>query len=154
MTRELHGPVGERNIYSLQARGRIAVLPSSELGLLLQISAVLATGNDAVVEATAVGRNALVSLPASVADRIKVVADWTTAGRLAGVLFEGDAQSLRTVDRIAAELPGPIVAVHALSPDELSRGTAEYPLEWLVEEQSISTNTAAAGGNASLMTLG
>jgi RHH-type proline utilization regulon transcriptional repressor/proline dehydrogenase/delta 1-pyrroline-5-carboxylate dehydrogenase len=30
----------------------------------------------------------------------------------------------------------------------------EYPLEALVVEQTITVNTAAAGGNASLMTLG
>ena len=154
VTSELPGPVGERNMYSLRARGCIAVFPNSEAGLLLQIGAVLATGNEVVLEAAAVGRNALVSLPASVEDRIKIVADWRKVERLAGVLFEGDANSLRVIDRMAAELPGAIVSVYALTIDELNRGTSDYPLEWLVEECSISTNTAAAGGNASLMTLG
>jgi RHH-type proline utilization regulon transcriptional repressor/proline dehydrogenase/delta 1-pyrroline-5-carboxylate dehydrogenase len=45
-----------------------------------------------------------------------------------------------------AERPGPILAVQA-------RGAAGYRREWLVEERSISTNTAAAGGNASLMAM-
>ena len=40
----------------------------------------------------------------------------------------------------------PVLAVS--SPDE------DYPLEWLVAERAISTNTAAAGGNASLMSIG
>jgi RHH-type proline utilization regulon transcriptional repressor/proline dehydrogenase/delta 1-pyrroline-5-carboxylate dehydrogenase len=31
---------------------------------------------------------------------------------------------------------------------------APYPLEFLVDEVSLSVNTAAAGGNASLMTIG
>jgi len=46
------------------------------------------------------------------------------------------------------------VAVHALRVDELASGQPDYPLEWLLEERSISTNTAAAGGNASLMSIG
>ena len=35
----------------------------------------------------------------------------------------------------------------------LQAGTAQVPLARLVGERSISTNTAAAGGNASLMML-
>ncbi len=73
---------------------------------------------------------------------------------LAGVLFEGDSESLREISRKAAELPGAIVAVQALTVNELARGAPDYTLEWLVEECSVSTNTAAAGGNASLMTIG
>jgi RHH-type proline utilization regulon transcriptional repressor/proline dehydrogenase/delta 1-pyrroline-5-carboxylate dehydrogenase len=45
-----------------------------------------------------------------------------------------------------AERPGPILMVHA-------RGPEGYRPEWLLEERSISTNTAAAGGNASLMAM-
>ena len=30
----------------------------------------------------------------------------------------------------------------------------DYALEWVVTERSVSTNTAAAGGNASLMSIG
>ncbi len=44
--------------------------------------------------------------------------------------------------------PGPIVGVTALAP-----GDAQVPLARLVTERAVSTNTAAAGGNASLMTL-
>jgi len=40
------------------------------------------------------------------------------------------------------------VAIHVADADGL------YPLEWLVHEKSISTNTTAAGGNANLMMLG
>ena len=47
---ELKGPVGERNVYALRRRGRIAAVATSESGLLIQIGAILATGNDAVVE--------------------------------------------------------------------------------------------------------
>ena len=150
---DLSGPVGERNTYCLQARGRIAVLPSTLLGLYVQIGAALATGNEVVLEVGAVGRDSLASLPQSVAARIAIVADWTMATPLAAVLFEGDAQSLRAVDKRAAGLDGALVAVHALRADELARGVPDYPLEWLLEERSVCTNTAAAGGNASLMAI-
>jgi RHH-type proline utilization regulon transcriptional repressor/proline dehydrogenase/delta 1-pyrroline-5-carboxylate dehydrogenase len=49
-----------------------------------------------------------------------------------------------------AARPGAIVPVHAVAPGE--RGG--YPLELLLEEIAISTNTTAAGGNASLMSIG
>jgi len=52
---------------------------------------------------------------------------------------------------VAASLaarPGPIVGLTGLAP-----GDTRIPLERLVIERSLSINTAAAGGNASLMTL-
>ena len=41
-----------------------------------------------------------------------------------------------------------------LTPEDISAGPSYYSLEWLLTERSISINTAAAGGNASLMTIG
>jgi RHH-type proline utilization regulon transcriptional repressor/proline dehydrogenase/delta 1-pyrroline-5-carboxylate dehydrogenase len=43
---------------------------------------------------------------------------------------------------------GPVVSVERLAP-----GDPAVPLERLVVERSVSINTAAAGGNASLMTM-
>jgi RHH-type proline utilization regulon transcriptional repressor/proline dehydrogenase/delta 1-pyrroline-5-carboxylate dehydrogenase len=43
---------------------------------------------------------------------------------------------------------GPIIGLTALPP-----GASPVPLAPLLSERSVSTNTAAAGGNASLMTL-
>ena len=51
--------------------------------------------------------------------------------------------------RALAERPGPIVGLVTLAP-----GDAALPLERLLIERSLSINTAAAGGNASLMTIG
>ena len=48
-----------------------------------------------------------------------------------------------------AQRPGPIVGVHGLAP-----GETDVPLERLVVERALSVNTAAAGGNASLMAIG
>ena len=153
-TRELTGPVGERNLYSLHARGRIVVLPATELGLLLQVGAVLATGNLVVLETAGVGSRALATLPSTVAARIVTAESWAFEASLGGALFEGDAESLCVLDRQAAEYSGAIMAVHALTVAELASGDMDYPLEWMVDERSVSINTSAAGGNASLMTIG
>ena len=151
---ELRGPVGERNIYALHPRGSVLVLPATESGLLLQIGAVLATGNTVMAESAGPVHHAFAALPRAVIQRITLVADWTRAAPLAGILFEGDATALHAVELRAAARQGPLVAVHALRVDELASGQPDYPLEWLLEERSISTNTAAAGGNASLMSIG
>ena len=71
---ELKGPVGERNVYTLRRRGRIAAVAASESGLLIQIGAILATGNDAVVSA-ALAERVLSGLPAELAHRIARVED-------------------------------------------------------------------------------
>jgi RHH-type proline utilization regulon transcriptional repressor/proline dehydrogenase/delta 1-pyrroline-5-carboxylate dehydrogenase len=63
---------------------------------------------------------------------------------IAAALFAGNAEELLTLTRRMAERPGRIVPVHV----------APYPLELLFDEVSLSFNTAAAGGNASLMAIG
>ncbi len=141
---DLPGPVGERNRYGLEPRGEVLCVAMTESGLLTQIAAALATGNRALLHAPAVPRSLLARAP--VPDRIA----WCDAlGPGAdAVLFEGDADALATLCRTVAGWEGPVVPV--ITP---SRGNA-YPLEWLLRERAVSTNTAAAGGNASLMTIG
>ncbi|MES2337067.1 MAG: trifunctional transcriptional regulator/proline dehydrogenase/L-glutamate gamma-semialdehyde dehydrogenase [Pseudomonadota bacterium] len=141
-TRELAGPVGERNLYALHPRGRILLLPETRAGLLEQIAAGLASGNDMVVGDAQILK---IALPSAVASRIRIVADWTSEGPYAGALIEGDADRVRTLHQRIAALPGPIVLTQGSS--------AGYRLDWLVEEVSTSINTTAAGGNASLMAI-
>ncbi|ODP39321.1 trifunctional transcriptional regulator/proline dehydrogenase/L-glutamate gamma-semialdehyde dehydrogenase [Sphingomonas turrisvirgatae] len=139
---ELPGPVGERNLYSLHPRGRVLLLPQSRQGLIEQLSAALATGNHVVI-GTSVLQGELADLPRRVAERIVWVNDWRSAGPYSGALIEGDAATRRAVLQDLAELPGPIVLPQAGAPR----------LDWLVEEVSMSINTTAAGGNASLMAM-
>ncbi len=145
---ELPGPVGERNVYALRARGRIAALAASDPGLRVQVGAILATGNLAVVERDRAG--ALAGVPAEVAAQIVTVADWHAAEGLRGVLFEGGVEPLKALSRRIAEREGPILALQAVR----SALEEDYDLVRLLEECSVSTNTAAAGGNASLMAIG
>jgi RHH-type proline utilization regulon transcriptional repressor/proline dehydrogenase/delta 1-pyrroline-5-carboxylate dehydrogenase len=148
---ELRGPVGERNVYALRPRGPIAAVASSESGLLIQIGAILATGNNAVVNA---GETlALKRLPPELTHRVTMAFFPFEAPSLAGVLFGGETDALGAILRELANRPGPIVRVQALTPARLAAGE-DYNLAELVEECAIATNTAAAGGNASLMTVG
>jgi RHH-type proline utilization regulon transcriptional repressor/proline dehydrogenase/delta 1-pyrroline-5-carboxylate dehydrogenase len=145
---ELPGPVGERNLYTLRPRGRIAALAPSESGLLVQLGAILASGNTALVERTNPALPALADLPPELSSRIRHVDDWENE-ELDGILFEGDADGVIALQRRLAERDGPILLLQAVRP-----GAAEYDPIRLLEECSISTNTAAAGGNASLMSIG
>jgi RHH-type transcriptional regulator, proline utilization regulon repressor / proline dehydrogenase / delta 1-pyrroline-5-carboxylate dehydrogenase len=150
---ELAGPVGERNLYALRPRGAIAALAPTTSGLLVQVGALLATGNVVVIDRSNPARSALDGAPAEVVSRLVVADDWPKMQHLGGVLFEGDEAALMKLNQQVAERPGPILAVQAATPARQKAG-GDYDLTRLLEECSISTNTAAAGGNASLMSIG
>jgi RHH-type proline utilization regulon transcriptional repressor/proline dehydrogenase/delta 1-pyrroline-5-carboxylate dehydrogenase len=132
---ELPGPVGERNTYGLRPRGRVAAIAATEAGLRVQLEAIRSTGNQAIV----IGKTHAATL--------------AEAGDIAAVLFEGDADAAIAVARELAVREGPIVPLQALTTAALQRGEG-YDLNQLREEYAVSINTAAAGGNASLMTIG
>jgi len=154
LERELPGPVGERNLYALHPRGRVLLVPKTEEGLLRQVAAALATGNAVAIDDVASLKPALSDVPASVAARLSWSADWEKSGPFAGALIEGDTQDVRNATRKIAVLSGPLVLVQAASSEELASDPEAYCLNWLLEEVSTSINTAAAGGNASLMAIG
>ncbi|MGH6762347.1 MAG: trifunctional transcriptional regulator/proline dehydrogenase/L-glutamate gamma-semialdehyde dehydrogenase [Phyllobacterium sp.] len=151
---ELTGPVGERNLYALHPRGRVLLVPETETGLYHQFAAALATGNSVVIDGASGLQTALGGLPQSLAARVSWSNDWAKDGPYAGALVEGDADRVRAVNKAIAALPGPLVLVQAASGAEIVRNPEAYCLNWLVEEVSTSINTAAAGGNASLMAIG
>ncbi len=153
-SRELAGPVGERNIYVLKPRGRVVALAQGEFAALLQIGAALATGNVAVIEAAHPAVKLLAGLPPAVAVRLVTVTDWRKADHVAAILYAGEREGLRQVNQAAARRVGAIIGVQGVSVAGLTDGSEDYALELLLEEVSVSTNTAAAGGNANLMTIG
>ncbi|MBD6643065.1 delta-1-pyrroline-5-carboxylate dehydrogenase, partial [Salmonella enterica subsp. enterica serovar Enteritidis] len=95
-------------------------------------------------------------LPAAVAARVQFAkAETLMAQPFDAVIFHGDSDKLRTVceavtarEAVAAR-EGAIVSVQGFA-----RGESNILLERLYIERSLSVNTAAAGGNASLMTIG
>ena len=150
---ELSGPVGEANLYSLHPRGRILIAPQSETGLFHQLGAVLATGNEAVIDASRELQRVLKNLPDRVAAHLQYTDDWQAAEPFAGALIEGDAQRVKTYNQKIAALPGPLVLVQAAKFVDFVEDGRAYCLNWLMEEVSTSINTTAAGGNASLMSI-
>ncbi|MBL6458244.1 trifunctional transcriptional regulator/proline dehydrogenase/L-glutamate gamma-semialdehyde dehydrogenase [Belnapia sp. T6] len=136
---ELPGPVGERNLYALHPRGTVLCRAATEDGVMLQVAACLATGNLARVEALPG------NLPPALARRVLPAQGDGIEGCQA-VLFEGEAAALRRLALAVAAAEGPIRPI--LTPED-----GFYRLDMLMAERSVSTNTAAAGGNASLMSL-
>jgi RHH-type proline utilization regulon transcriptional repressor/proline dehydrogenase/delta 1-pyrroline-5-carboxylate dehydrogenase len=144
----LPGPTGERNTYTLVPRQAVLCLAERDADRLVQLAAVLAVGSRAVWPGS--GAQLLASLPADVRARVELVQDWGLPEvGFDAVLFQGATPQLFALQRQLAQRPGPIVSVERLEP-----GATDVPLERLVTERSLSVNTAAAGGNASLMTLG
>ncbi len=161
LTSELAGPVGERNLYALHPRGRILLRPQTVTGLTRQIAAVLATGNSAAVDLSGVETGArgeieafIRALPASLSARAEITRDAAAAGPFAGALIEGEGETVVAATTAIAGLPGPLVLVQAAGTTALRDDPDAICLNWLLEEVSTSINTAAAGGNASLMSIG
>jgi RHH-type transcriptional regulator, proline utilization regulon repressor / proline dehydrogenase / delta 1-pyrroline-5-carboxylate dehydrogenase len=150
----LPGPAGEDNRYALRPRGRILAIAATTAGFLDQVGAILATGNDVLFKATSRTLTAAARLPQPIAARIAHINDIAMAGDVAGALVEGEEAEIRVACQAIAALPGPIVPVQAIAPAALAEGRADWSLDLMVTEVSISINTAAAGGNASLMTIG
>lgn len=141
----LPGPTGEDDSLRFTARGTIAGVADTATAVLHQLMAALASGNHLVVAEGHAARVVVASLPAPLRSHVTVDAAWFER-ELGAVLFEGseaDADALRV--RVASR-PGPIL--------QLLQPTPDYDLSRLVHERTLSINTAAAGGNASLMAMG
>ena len=147
----LPGPTGERNTYSTRARHRILCLAHDDLDLEMQIAAALSVGARAVLPASDRATRVLRSLPAEATRAVDSVSSDISSLNVDfdAVLHHGTADQCRAVLRKVAERPGPLVSVHAFNP-----GEEPIALERLLIERVVSVNTAAAGGNASLMTIG
>lgn len=150
---ELEGPVGERNTYATRAKGKVLVVPQTITGLVHGLAAALAAGNEVVIEADAAIRGLLGDLPGELSARIEIVDPASVTAAVNAVLAEGDAETITAINQRIAAWDGPIVLVQGLSTERLASGEVVYAIDLLVDEVSVSTNTAAAGGNATLMAL-
>ena len=151
-SRELEGPVGERNSYALHPLGTVVCLPRTPEGAILQIGAALATGNRVLLPSD-FRSEMLDTLPSSISQRIERSQDWRGEISVGAVLVEGDAGDIMAVAKILGDRTGPLVRLQAASVTGLRSGAEDYQLEWLLQEQVITVNTAAAGGNASLLAM-
>ncbi|WP_247549293.1 trifunctional transcriptional regulator/proline dehydrogenase/L-glutamate gamma-semialdehyde dehydrogenase [Ralstonia solanacearum] len=144
----LPGPTGERNTYMLLPRDAVLCVAADPADWLRQLAAVLAVGSEAVVQENPAIAEVLRALPPAVQSRVRVVASLEDAA-FDAVLHHGDSDHLRALCEGLARRAGPIVGVQGLP-----HGGQGLALERLLIERSLSVNTAAAGGNASLMTIG
>ncbi|MEO5693344.1 MAG: L-glutamate gamma-semialdehyde dehydrogenase, partial [Usitatibacter sp.] len=147
----LPGPTGERNTYSLRPRRRVLCIAHEDRDLLMQVAAVLSVGSRAACITSDRTTRVLRMLPAEAARAVDTIAlDWRAADSdFDAVMHHGSAEQCRAVLLKMAERDGPLVSVHGFNP-----GEEPMALERLVIERVVSVNTAAAGGNASLMTIG
>lgn len=146
--RLLAGPTGERNSYALLPRHRILCLADDEADALAQLAAVSSVGSQVLWPDTALHRQLRDALPAAIRSHI-VLSEEVYGAEFDAVIFHGDADRLREVCQQVAAREGAIVSVQGMA-----RGDHRLLLEPLLIERSLSINTAAAGGNASLMSIG
>ena len=146
----LPGPTGERNTYALLPRKvMLAVAPDAN-DRLFQLAHVFAAGASALWPEDDSTRTQWQQLPEAVRDRVELAQE-PLAAEFELALVQADAEAVRDWSRKLALRPGAVITLHSCAPGR--RVSGAYPLEALLVERSVSVNTAAAGGNASLMTL-
>jgi len=145
----LPGPTGERNVYRVQGRQRVlcqvGTQDRAQDDLLSQMAAVLAVGGLALLPDRFAALHAQLPAAVQAAVVLRSVQDSLQAD---AALIHAEPGEVLALARALAAQEGPIIGLTALPP-----GAASVSLARLVTERSISSNTAAAGGNASLMTL-
>jgi len=140
----LPGPVGEDNRLRFLPRGRVLGIAGTIFDALHQFGAALATANRFILP----DAEGLAALRKLMPDPLRPHIEFASARQTAkfdAVLLSDEAELAETLRELAGR-PGPIVQAVLATP--------AFPLFRLVKEKAISVNTAAAGGNASLMTLG
>ena len=141
----LPGPTGEDDSLRFTARGTIAGVADSAATVLHQVMAALASGNRLLLADNDAARTVRAALPEALRGQVAVDAAWFDKA-LGAVLFDGDDAEADALQQRIAARSGPIL--------QLLRPTPDYDLGRLVHERTLSINTAAAGGNASLMAMG
>jgi len=154
----LDGPTGETDQYLLQARGAIWCLPLTVDGLQAQWQACQATGNTLLLQDTPALRALVAQWQQAQPAAQAAALHWADAAQIAqlplqAALAESDTDALLPLQQQLSARSGPLLLVQGLTTEEIRSGE-RYRQERLLREISISTNTTAAGGNASLMMVG
>ncbi|WWO97826.1 MAG: trifunctional transcriptional regulator/proline dehydrogenase/L-glutamate gamma-semialdehyde dehydrogenase [Candidatus Dasytiphilus stammeri] len=145
----LNGPTGEYNSYSLLPRMRILCLSDNENDILIQLALVISTGSKALWTEDEIHRKIYRILPVQVQAIISFTPDvFSTKIKFDTVIYHGDNTILRAICIKLAHLEGPIIPVY-----NFSNGETNILLDQFLRERSLSINTTAAGGNASLMSM-
>ncbi len=142
----LPGPTGEHNTLAFAPRGEVACIANDEAVLLEQIAAALATGNRVLLENGLMPATLIDMLPPVVSEQLRIDPDWSQSA-VALVLYAGPAERAYRLRSELAARDGALVPL-------ITAAARNFPLYRLTVERVVSVNTTAAGGNASLMTLG
>jgi len=148
---ELPGPTGERNTWSVHPRGRLVALGGADDGeddWRRQARDALALGNSVTFAPRASSHETARRVAAASVPPIEVLpptADWSVLPDLAGTLA-ADAATAAEANRRLAHRPGARLPVI-----EPAGEPPRYPPARLSVERTVSINTTAAGGNASLV---
>ncbi|MEN3113292.1 bifunctional proline dehydrogenase/L-glutamate gamma-semialdehyde dehydrogenase PutA [Uliginosibacterium paludis] len=145
---QLPGPTGERNRLRFAPRGKFFCVAEDEDALLLQIAALLATGNTPVLRDSELAHALRQRLPAGLQECLGMAPEPLSLPDLAGVVFSGAPLAARELRIRLAAREG------AILPFVTRAAQGRYPLWRLLHERVLSLNTTAAGGNTSLMMLG
>jgi RHH-type proline utilization regulon transcriptional repressor/proline dehydrogenase/delta 1-pyrroline-5-carboxylate dehydrogenase len=139
----LPGPTGESNTLEFHPRGVVACIASDERALTAQVKAALALGNKVLL------RRDLISLRVRevLGDRRIVLVDRIEPAAVDAVLLATNRDDARRVRAKFAVADGAIVPIVVANPE------GRYDWARLVVERTVSVNTAAAGGNAALLSL-
>ena len=139
----LPGPTGESNTLEFHPRGAVLCMAKDERTLVAQAKAMRALGNTVI----------LVREPMSLAVRDHldgadiVLVDKIDPSKLDAALLDVSAARLR---KVRTELA---TSSRSIVPVVISTGKGEGDWMRLVVERTVTVNTAAAGGNAALLSL-
>lgn len=150
-TLTLTGPTGERNTYTLLPREAVLCIADDEDDLLFQLAVVLSTGARVLWFDTPPGRQLADRLPEDLRRLVDFAVDLGSA-HCSAVIAHASLEQIADSSRRLAQRDGPIIGMLACPTGQ--RDTAALALDRLYTERTLSVNTAAAGGNASLMTVG
>jgi len=139
----LPGPTGEANTLEIQPRGVVACIADDAEALIAQTKAARAAGNTPLwlrSPLTFAARDRLEGASVAFADALD-------PGAVDAVLLDASPERAQRVRAKFAAAAGKIVPVIAPEAD------GSYDAARLVVERTVTVNTAAAGGNAALLSL-
>lgn len=175
----LTGPTGEENSYTLLPRQAALCIADNPTDLLLHTLACLNSANLSLWSATEANHALYNQLPIEIKKNVQLIAFSEDGSLNIGhqlpsypqvILFAGSQEKFSSLSQHVSKWPGPLIQISMLSLKNQSNNVGDFSdlktkqcqpnQSWLalstrlMHEQVISINTAAAGGNASLMVIG
>ncbi|MBM6550617.1 1-pyrroline-5-carboxylate dehydrogenase [Marinomonas ostreistagni] len=163
----LPGPTGESNVLSTHGRGAFLVTAQTDLeaelktvALVGHLYAALVAGNPVITvgpEGQALMDQIAPHVPEGVIQNVAESAQDTiiAAAGLAGVAIVCDSQHAQALSQRLAQKDGLLCQlIEETDTQQLSSVAAPHTILRFVTEQTVTTNTTAIGGNATLLELG